>query len=33
MTVEFAEEERMLIELVDKFVQNELMPLEKAVMA
>lgn len=33
MTVEFAEEERMLIELVDKFVANELMPLEKAVMA
>jgi acyl-CoA dehydrogenase len=33
MTMEFAEEERMLIELVDKFVQNELMPLEKAVMA
>jgi len=33
MTVEFAEEERMLIELVEKFVENELMPLEKAVMA
>jgi len=33
MTVEFSDEERMLLELVDKFVQNELMPLEKAVMA
>jgi acyl-CoA dehydrogenase len=33
MTVEFAEEERMLIDLVEKFVENELMPLEKAVMA
>ena len=32
MTVEFAEEERMLIDLVEKFVENELMPLEKAVM-
>lgn len=32
MTV-FAEEERMLLDLVDKFVDNELMPLEKAVMA
>ena len=30
---EFAEEERMLLDLVDKFVDNELMPLEKAVMA
>jgi len=29
---EFAEEERMLIELVQSFVNNELMPLEKAVM-
>ncbi len=33
MTVDFAEEERMLIDLVEKFVENELMPLEKAVMA
>lgn len=32
MTVDFAEEERMLIDLVEKFVENELMPLEKAVM-
>jgi len=32
MAMEFAEEERMLIELVEKFVENELMPLEKAVM-
>lgn len=29
---EFAEEERMLLELVQSFVENELMPLEKAVM-
>ncbi len=33
MTVELEHEERMLIELVEKFVENELMPLEKAVMA
>jgi acyl-CoA dehydrogenase len=33
MIAEFAEEERMLIDLVEKFVGNELMPLEKAVMA
>jgi acyl-CoA dehydrogenase len=33
MSVEFADEERMLIELVEKFVENELMPLENAVMA
>jgi acyl-CoA dehydrogenase len=33
MTAEFAEEERMVIDLVEKFVDNELMPLEKAVMA
>jgi acyl-CoA dehydrogenase len=32
MTIEFAEEERMLLDLVEKFVENELMPLEKAVM-
>jgi acyl-CoA dehydrogenase len=32
MTQDFADEERMLIDLVDKFVENELMPLEKAVM-
>lgn len=32
MTIEFAEEERMLLDLVDRFVENELMPLEKAVM-
>ena len=32
MAMEFAEEERMLLELVEKFVENELMPLEKAVM-
>ncbi len=33
MTVEFDEQERMLIELVEKFIDNELYPLEKAVMA
>jgi acyl-CoA dehydrogenase len=33
MSVEFSDEERMLFELVEKFVENELMPLEKAVMA
>ena len=33
MTVEFAEEERMLLDLVDRFIEDELMPLEKAVMA
>lgn len=33
MSVEFAEEERMIIDLVGKFVDNELMPLEKSVMA
>ncbi len=33
MTVEFAEDERMVIDLVEKFVENDLMPLEKAVMA
>ena len=33
MTIQFADEERMIIELVEKFVENELMPLEKAVMA
>ena len=33
MSAEFTDEERMLLELVDKFVANELMPLEKAVMA
>ncbi|MDP6874204.1 MAG: acyl-CoA dehydrogenase family protein [Alphaproteobacteria bacterium] len=32
MTVEFAEDERMIIDLVGSFVENELMPLEKAVM-
>ncbi|MFP6709336.1 MAG: acyl-CoA dehydrogenase family protein [Alphaproteobacteria bacterium] len=32
MTFQFADEERMIIELVEKFVENELMPLEKAVM-
>ncbi len=32
MTTNFADEERMLIDLVNKFVENELMPLEKAVM-
>lgn len=32
MTIEFAEDERMVIDLVEKFVDNELMPLEKAVM-
>ena len=29
----YAEEERMLLDLVDKFVENELMPLEKDIMA
>jgi acyl-CoA dehydrogenase len=33
MSVEFNEEERMLIDLVERFVENELMPLEQAVMA
>lgn len=33
MTTEFAEEHRMVIDLVEKFVADELMPLEKAVMA
>ncbi len=33
MTVEFAEDERMIIDLVEKFVDDALMPLEKAVMA
>jgi acyl-CoA dehydrogenase len=33
MSVEFGEEERMLIDLVERFVENELMPLENAVMA
>ena len=32
MTLEFSDEEMMIIELVEKFVENELMPLEKAVM-
>ena len=32
MSIEFAEEERMLLDLVESFVENELMPLEKAVM-
>ena len=32
MTIEFAEDERMIIDLVDKFVENELMPLEKVIM-
>ncbi len=32
MTSQFAEDERMIIDLVGKFVENELMPLEKAVM-
>lgn len=33
MSSEYADEERMLIDLVEKFVQNDLMPLERAVMA
>ena len=32
MTIEFAEEHRMVIDLVEKFVENELMPFEKAIM-
>ena len=32
MTNEFADEERMLVDLVEQFVTNELLPLEKAVM-
>lgn len=32
MTVEFAEEHRMVLDLVEKFVENELMPFEKVVM-
>lgn len=33
MPFEYADEERMLIDLVDKFVENDLMPLEKNVMS
>jgi acyl-CoA dehydrogenase len=33
VSIDFAGEERMLIDLVEKFIANELMPLEKAVMA
>ena len=33
MTIDFAEEHRMVIDLVEKFVEDELMPLEKAIMA
>lgn len=33
MPFDFAEDERMIIDLVGKFVEEELMPLEKAVMA
>ncbi len=33
MTTPFAEEHQMVIDLVDRFVREELMPLEKAVMA
>ena len=32
MTIDVAEEHRMIIDLVEKFVVNELMPLERAVM-
>ena len=32
MTIEFAEEHRMVIDLVEKFIDNELMPFEKVVM-
>ena len=32
MTIDVAEEHRMIIDLVEKFVDNELMPLERAVM-
>lgn len=32
MTLEFSDEEMMIIDLVEKFVENGLMPLEKAVM-
>lgn len=32
MGMEYSDEERMLLDLVDNFVANELMPLEKAVM-
>ena len=31
MTIEFAEDHRMIINLVEKFVDSELMPLERAV--
>ena len=33
MTIEFTEEETMLLELVERFVDDQLMPLEAAVMA
>ena len=32
MIAEFAEEHRMVLDLVDKFVENQLMPFEKVVM-
>ena len=32
MISEFAEEHRMVLDLVEKFVENELMPFEKIVM-
>ncbi|MCP3987578.1 MAG: acyl-CoA dehydrogenase, partial [Actinomycetia bacterium] len=32
MSTDFAEEELMLLDLVEKFVENELMPLERAVL-
>ena len=32
MYEEFAEEHRMVIDLVEKFVENELMPFEKVIM-
>jgi len=33
MPFDFAEDHRMIIDLVSKFVDDKLMPLEKAVMA
>ena len=33
MTFEFDEQQRMLIDVVEKFVARELMPLERAVLA
>ena len=33
MNIEFAEEHRLVIDLVERFVEDELMPLERDVLA